>query len=279
MDGATSSVQDAGFVVALIGQANAAVPGTVFQTVPPTGAVAALGSDVQVMVSRVPATTEEPDVVGKKAGDAIEMLFGAGYVVADTTVFSDEPKGQVVLQSPAGGQSEAKCTTISINISKGTGTVTVPALNGLSADVAGTQLAQLGLKGTPKTVPGSAPEGTVVAPDPAAGTTVDTGSSDTVYVVPSDEKVGYVVAQDPPGGTPIDAGRTCTSTPREAASAPCVTGRSCQQRQSSIRRGGSVRRRRSGSRHTAIRKQRRDSFTVSGRALRHGLLVDRFVAA
>jgi hypothetical protein len=194
--------------------------------------------------------------------------------------------------------------------------VTVPALNGLSADVAGTQLAHLGLKGTPKTVPGSAPEGTVVAPDPAAGTTVGTGSavhcnlsngkktemlsvpqlvglsrydaqaqldqvglSDTVCVVPSDEKVGYVVAQDPPGGTPIDAGRTCTSTPREAASAACVTGRSCQQRQSSIRPGGSIRRRRSGSRHTVIRKQRRDLFTVSGRALRHGLLVDSFVAA
>jgi beta-lactam-binding protein with PASTA domain len=223
--------------------------------------------------------------------------------------------GQVVSQSPARGPSEAKGATISINISKGTGTATGPALSGLSADVAGTQLAQLGLKGTPKTVPGSAPEGTVVAPDPAAGTTVDTGSavhcnfsngkktemvsvpqlvdlsryahaqldqvglSHTVYVGPSDEKIGYVVAQDPPGGTPIDAGRTCTSTPREAASAACVTGRLCQQRQSSIRLGGSVRRRRSGSRHTVIRKQRRDSFTVSGRALRRGLFVDRFVAA
>ena len=60
-----------------------------------------------------------PDVVRKKAGDAVEALSGAGFVVADTTVFSDEPKGQVVSQSPAGGPSEAKGATISINISKG----------------------------------------------------------------------------------------------------------------------------------------------------------------
>jgi beta-lactam-binding protein with PASTA domain len=116
---ATSSIQGAGFIVALIGQANAAVPGTVFQTEPPAGAVAALGSDVQVMVSKGPATTDVPDVVSKRAGDAVETRSGAGFVVADTTVFSDEPKGQVVSQSPAGGQSEAKGATTSINISKG----------------------------------------------------------------------------------------------------------------------------------------------------------------
>jgi hypothetical protein len=189
-------------------------------------------------------------------------------------------------------------------------------LNGLSADVAGTQLAHLGLKGTPKTVPGSAPEGTVVAPDPAAGTTVGTGSavhcnfsngkktemlsvpqlvglsrydaqaqldqvglSDTVYVVPSDEKVGYVVAQDPPGVPRSTRGERALQHLGRPPAPPAQTGRSCQQRQSSIRPGGSVRRRRSGSRHTVIRRQRRDSFTVRGRALRHGLLVDRLVAA
>jgi beta-lactam-binding protein with PASTA domain len=135
----------------------------VFQTEPPAGAVAALGSDVQVMVSKGPATTDVPDVVGKKAGDTGETLSGAGFVVADTTVFSDEPNGQVVSQSPAGGPSEAKGATSS--------------------------------------------------------------------------------------------------------------------RQNSIGPGASVRRRRSGSRRTVIRKQRRDLCTVSGRALRHGLLVDRFAAA
>jgi PASTA domain len=49
-----------------------------------------------------------PDVVRKKAGDAVEALSGAGFVVADTTVSSNEPNGQVVSKIPAGGQSEAR---------------------------------------------------------------------------------------------------------------------------------------------------------------------------
>jgi hypothetical protein len=134
--------------------------------------------------------------------------------------------------------------------------------------------------------------------DRVVNTVSQEGSPVSVSRRPSRATPGNVISQSPAArqsaSKPVGAvaalgsdvqvmvstpGQTCTSTPREAASAACVTGRSCQQRQSSIRPGGSVRRRRSGSRHTVIRKQRRDSFTVSGRALRHGLLVDRFVAA
>lgn len=243
VDVAAATVQNAGFVVVLMGQADASPPGTVFETSPQAEAVAAFGSDVQLMVSKGPATIEVPDVVGMKAGEAIEALSGAGFAVAGTAVFSDQEKGQVVSQSPAGGERDAKGATISISISKGTGTVAVPSLSGLSADVAQAQLAQLGLTGTPKTVPGSAPEGTVVAQDPDPGTTLDSGAevyfnvsdgtksekvsmpnllglsrSDAqaqldqiglgynVYVVPSDEEVGTVVAQSPAAGTPVETG-------------------------------------------------------------------------
>jgi beta-lactam-binding protein with PASTA domain len=123
--------------------------------------------------------------------------------------------------------------------------VTVPSLKGLTAEDAQAELAQLGLTANPNAVPGSEPAGTVVAQDPAAGTTVDTGSavnvnvsdgaktekesmpnlvglsrsdaqaqleqvglSYSVFVVPSDEPVGTVVAQDPAAGTPVDAEET-----------------------------------------------------------------------
>jgi beta-lactam-binding protein with PASTA domain len=118
-----------------------------------------------------------PDVVGKKAADAIETLSSAGFAVTEKAVFSDKEEGLVVSQSPAAGESEAEGATISIDISKGPETVTVPSLEGLSADDADAQLAQAGLTGTENTVPGSAPVGTVVAQDPAAGTTVNTGSA------------------------------------------------------------------------------------------------------
>jgi hypothetical protein len=186
-----------------------------------------------------------PDVVGKKAADAIETLSSAGFSVTEKAVFSDKEEGQVVSQSPAAGESEAEGATIAISVSKGPETVTVPSLEGLSTDDAEAQLAQAGLTGTQNTVPGSAPAGTVVAQDPAAGTTVNTGSavnfntsdgtkteketmpklvglsrsdaqaaldqvglSYTVDVVPSDEKEGTVIAQDPDEGTPVDAGAT-----------------------------------------------------------------------
>jgi beta-lactam-binding protein with PASTA domain len=91
VDGATSSVQDAGFVVVLIGQANAGAPGTVFQTEPPAGEVAALGSDVQVMVSKGPATI----------------------------VPSDEKVGNVVAQNPAAGTPVDAGASVHFNTSGG----------------------------------------------------------------------------------------------------------------------------------------------------------------
>jgi eukaryotic-like serine/threonine-protein kinase len=149
----------------------------------------------------------------------------------------------VVAQAPAGGQSAAKGATIEINVSQGTGTVTMPSLTGLTAEAAEAQLAQLGLETTKETVPGPPPEGAVIAQNPAAGTTLQTGDSAhfnvsdgadpemvsvpnlvglsrseaqeqltqlglafTVYVVPSDEPVETVVAQNPAPGTSVAVG-------------------------------------------------------------------------
>jgi eukaryotic-like serine/threonine-protein kinase len=242
---ATETVQAAGFVVGLVGKASTAELGSVYESQPAGNTSAPVGSTVQLLVSKGPASVDVPDVVGDKASDAIETLSSAGFVVTGQPVFSEEAKGNVVAQDPAAGVSEAKGASVWINISQGTGTVVVPSLKGLSADVAEQQLTQLGLTGVPSTVPASAPEGTVTAQDPAAGTTAKTGSevnynlSDasktenvampsllgltrdaaqtqlnqlglayTVYVVPSDKKAGHVVAQDPKAGTSVEVGST-----------------------------------------------------------------------
>jgi eukaryotic-like serine/threonine-protein kinase len=240
---ATATVQSAGFVASLVGKASSAPQGTVFETQPAANTSASVGSTVQLFVSKGPASVDVPDVVGQKANDAIEKLTAAGFVVNGQPVLSDKDKGTVVAQDPAGGASEANGATVWVNISQGSGTAAVPSLMGLSADVAEDQLAQLGLTGVKMTVPSSAPEGTVVAQDPAPGTkagagtevnynvsdgsqteTVDVpdliglsrsnaqtqlnqlGLAYTVYVVPSDETEGDVVAQDPKGGTAVAVG-------------------------------------------------------------------------
>jgi eukaryotic-like serine/threonine-protein kinase len=240
---ATATVQSSGFVASLVGKASSAEPGTVFETQPAANTSAPVGSTVQLFVSKGPASVAVPDVVGKKANDAIEQLTSAGFVVNGQTVLSDKDKSTVVAQDPAGGVNEANGATVWINISAGSGTAAVPSLKGLSADVAEDQLAQLGLTGVPMTVPASAPEGTVVAQDPPPGTKVGAGTevnynvSDgsqtemvdvpdlvglsrsnaqtqlnqlglayTVYVVPSDATEGDVVAQDPKAGTAVAVG-------------------------------------------------------------------------
>jgi eukaryotic-like serine/threonine-protein kinase len=243
VDAATATVQSAGFTVVLIGRANAAALGTVFETQPAANADAPVGSPVELVVSKGPASVAIPNVVGKKAADAVSALTAKGFTVAPVGVFSSTERGQVTAQTPAAGKSEAKGATIEISISQGTGTVTVPSLRGDSADVATAQLEQLGLEAVQTTVPSTPPKGSVVAQDPAPGTTLKTGSTVrfnvsngtqtktvsmpnlinlsrsvaqtqltqlgllfTVYVVPSSARVGYVIAQDPRAGTAVQVG-------------------------------------------------------------------------
>jgi serine/threonine-protein kinase len=243
VDTATETIQSAGFAVSVVGVSDNAAAGTAIGTEPAADTQAPVGSVVELKVSKGPANKDVPNVVGKKVDEAVESLTGAGFVVEQTEVFSEEAMGQVVAQTPAGGQSAAKGATVEISVSKGTGTVTMPSVTGLTAEAAEKELAQLGLEASKETVPGAEPEGTVVAQSPAAGTTLQTGSSVhlntsdgaktesvtmpnliglsrseaqsqltqlglafTVYVVPSDEPVGDVIAQDPAAGTSVEVG-------------------------------------------------------------------------
>jgi serine/threonine-protein kinase len=242
---ASTAIQSAGFDVSLVNGADSAPVGTAVKTDPPANSPAPVGSVVEILVSEGPPTTTVPDVVGKTVADAVQTVSSAGFVVAPTAVFSDQPEGQVVAQTPPAGKSEAKGATVQIDVSQGAGTVAMPSLVGLTAEAAQAQLTQLGLTATQKTVPGAEAQGTVVGQDPAPGTTLQTQAAVTIdvsdgtqtkavampslvglpqetaetqliqlglrfntYVVPSDAPIGSVVSQDPPPGKAVEVGDT-----------------------------------------------------------------------
>jgi len=149
--------------------------GEVYDQSPDGGTKADEGATVQIGVSEGPATAEVPSVVGATEADARTQLTEAGFEVNAVQVFSDQPEGQVVAQNPSSGE-EQKGSTVRINVSKGSGEVTVPDLVGQTEAAAKEQLTQLNLKANVDRVPSAEPEGTVVAQNPTAGSTAQAGS-------------------------------------------------------------------------------------------------------
>jgi serine/threonine-protein kinase len=103
-------------------------------------------------------------------------LRGAGFKVAELTAYSDGvPAGDVVSVSPSAGTREVVGSTVTVIVSIGPHTVTIPAgIVGLSADQAGKVLLRLGLY--VYEVQGS-PLAPVTGSQPAVGTAVLYGKS------------------------------------------------------------------------------------------------------
>ena len=154
-----------------ITHANADRPaGEVFEQSPTGGTKADDGSTVRIGVSEGPATAQVPSVVGTKESDARSQLTAAGFEVNSVQVFSDQPEGTVVAQNPSSGEAR-KGSAVRINVSKGSGEVTVPDLVGQTEADAKAQLTQLNLQANVVNVPSPEPKGTVVAQNPLSGTT------------------------------------------------------------------------------------------------------------
>ena len=175
LDVAVSRLESDGFKTD-IARANADRPaGEVYEQSPSAGAQADEGSTVRIGVSQGPATAEVPDVVGADEGDARSQLTAAGFDVNSVQVFSDQPEGSVVAQNPSSGEAR-KGSAVRINVSQGSGEVTVPDLVGQTEDGAKAQLTQLNLRANVDNVPSPEPKGTVVAQNPTSGTTARAGS-------------------------------------------------------------------------------------------------------
>lgn len=86
-----------------------------------------------------------PNVVGRAAGDAQSRIAEAGFKSQVFSQTNKAPVGEVISQSPPGGQKAKKGSTIILNVSSGPGEVAMPDVEGLSQAAATKQLEALGL--------------------------------------------------------------------------------------------------------------------------------------
>ena len=167
---AVDALQARGFKVKIVPVVHPERAGLVFRVIPDVGSRVDKGSTVQVLQSTGPAAKPVPNAVGLKEAAGRDRLVAAGFEVTEARVFSDQPPGTIVAQSPTAGSKAGKGSSVRVNVSKGTATVVVPNVVGMTLGEAETQIAKAGLKPAIQLhVPSAQPPGTVVAQNPPGG--------------------------------------------------------------------------------------------------------------
>jgi serine/threonine-protein kinase len=150
---------------------------------PPSGIVVTAGTTVDLSVSAGPQRVPVPDVSDYDSELARLLVEAAGFTAAVESTQTSAPRGVTVNTRPPAGTAASPGTRVTLVVSQGAPTLTVPNVAGLTLDSVRTYLAQAGLTlGSyfSRTVPDGEP-GTVIEQKPAAGTMAAPGT--TVDVV------------------------------------------------------------------------------------------------
>ena len=161
--------------------------GTVISQNPAALVPVAVGSVVELFVSKGVGEELVPDVVGQPLAQAQAAIQAAGFRFANPTQAASAtvPNGSVISTDPAGGASVAANTLIRIVVSTGPEQVKVPTVVGQNEADATTTIKFVGLsvRVVPQTVPAGDPNaGRVISQDPAGGKMEDKGSAVTITV-------------------------------------------------------------------------------------------------
>jgi eukaryotic-like serine/threonine-protein kinase len=160
-----------------------------------------------------PKTTTVPNFVGQQYTAALSLAQSNHLQLQKQTVASDQPIDQVLKQDIASGQKVAYNTSISVTVSGGADTVTVPDVTNMTVNDACKALAAdtLKLQCNVKTYQAdpTIESGKVISTDPAAGATAKPG--DTVNLVVSTGPSPTPTTPPQPTATPT-ATATATAT-------------------------------------------------------------------
>jgi serine/threonine-protein kinase len=142
-------------------------------------------STVVLKVSKGQATANVPDVIGQSESSATDTLQAAGFKVQSVQSPCDsQPAGFVCAQSPDGGTEATKGSTVTITVSSGPSSTTVPNVVGEQKETAQDDLQNAGFKVKVMNVPVSDPtqDNVVQDQDPNGGESAPKGSKVTIYV-------------------------------------------------------------------------------------------------
>jgi beta-lactam-binding protein with PASTA domain/predicted Ser/Thr protein kinase len=238
--------------------------------------VAAVAGLVAFALTR-PEQIAVPNVIGQEEGTARQLLEDRGFDADTVSRPSAAPMGTVTEQEPIPGEKVDEGSTVILTISSGPASVTIPELQGLAEADATTQLTDLGLQVDPEfAFSDTVPEGRVIATDPGAGFSVNTGQTvklivsrgtnkvevpsviglqdnqalarlqqaqlaGTVVQRDSDEPAGRVISQSPPAGKLVKAGSPVTIFVSSGAiSVPNVLGQDRASAVTALKRAGFV---------------------------------------
>jgi serine/threonine-protein kinase len=151
---------------------------------PPAGTKVEVNSVVHFNVAKGPVPVSVPDVRGQPVAQASSQLQALGFRVAVTPVDSDQPANTVIDESPAAGTSAGKGSTVSLTVSKGPTTSTIPDVTSQDVGSATSTLANSGFKSkiVNQDVTDPSLDGTVLSQDPGGGGQAKPGTTVTLTV-------------------------------------------------------------------------------------------------
>jgi beta-lactam-binding protein with PASTA domain/tRNA A-37 threonylcarbamoyl transferase component Bud32 len=142
-------------------------------------------SEVVLKVSKGQQTASVPNVVGQSQSEATANLQAAGFKVQSVSSPSDTvASGVVISQNPDGGTEATKGSTVTITVSSGPSSATVPNVVGEQQQTAQDDLQNAGFHVKVEHVPVSDPtqDNVVQDQDPTGGSSAPKGSKVTIFV-------------------------------------------------------------------------------------------------
>ena len=159
-------------------------PGTVTGQTPAPGTVVVEGTSVRINVSRGPKPITVPNVIGLPYEQAASELERVGFVATRVDVASELAKGIVVDQDPNGGTNGSKGSTVTLSVSQGPTTTSVPDVTNQDVSIAQASLDAAGFRTRTVTENTDDPtlDGIVISQDPIGGTQAKPNTVVTLFV-------------------------------------------------------------------------------------------------
>jgi beta-lactam-binding protein with PASTA domain len=191
---ARTAISDARLAVGDVGTeaSSSAAEGEVLRSDPAAGATPECGSTVTIVVSSGPPPCTVPDVEGAQRDAAVAAIEDAGLTAAERSESSSEDAGTVLDLQPAAGSTVECGSTVTIIVSSGPETCTVPDVVGEAPDEADRLIENAGLTvrngGTEAS--STVTKGNIARSDPAAGEQRECDSTVTIFVSSGPNSVG-----------------------------------------------------------------------------------------
>lgn len=142
---------------------------------------------IELVYSSGPAESEFPDILRQNYEEAVEAFYPIGVVLGEVTTVDRDDLGpnRIVSSSVEAGTTVKSGTKVNLEVSAET--VKLPQLNELSREQAEIDLQELGFSTEILEENSTAPAGTVIGQNPAAGESVAKGSKVTVKIARAEE--------------------------------------------------------------------------------------------